>query len=1139
MDLPHEGLRLGRYELVRRLGVGGMGEVWEAVLHGPEGFRRPVALKLLHERTDRPTDWQSLVHEARLGALLSHPNVVGTHDLGQVDGRWYLAMELVRGPTLSDLGRERPLPPLAVVDAGLGACAALAHIHGLVVDGRPAGLVHRDLKPSNLLLDRSGLVKVADLGIARLRQGPGEGSGTPGYMAPEQAEGREDARADLFALGVTLYVLATNVAPFGTGVRALLQAGRVEELLREGLVGRVEAAVPGLGPIVARCLRFDPEERWPDAGALGAALASLRTRLDGDALVTLLGTEGSGGVEVAGTPRDVRDRASARTVALIAGNLPPQRDAFFGRRAEVDDLTVRIRDGARNVVLKGPGGAGKTRLSLAVAREVATELAGGSWFFALADATTAAGVCAAVAAALQVPPGHQDPVRQLARAMAYRGRALFVFDNVEQVAHALPETLGRWLELVPEATFLVTTRVAPRLAGEQVVELDPLEADDAVELFLDRSPRPPSVSERVEVGRLVDELERSPLAIELAAARTRVMSVARIRQRLGERLRLLADGDRDRPARQRSMTASLDASWDLASPAARSALVQLTVFEGGFTLEAADGVVDLRGVADARWMVDVVAELVDASLVRADRSGDRFRMAVIVAEWARSRADAGVLDAAVRRHAAWFAQWGTEASVDWLRGGGLGANDPAGDLDNLVAAARRMVAAGEVGVAATITHAAVALLLLRGPLSVLQELAGLVLSQDGVPGSDQRRLWFVLAAALADGGAPADARRALAEARRLAEAQGHATTQVTTLGMEARLAQREGHTAEAADRLASAAAAAVGAGPEAALSVVLHRGLVEVNAGRLTEARTTMEEALRRARALGDTRRESVCRNNLGLSNLYLGALDAAAEHMGAALALCVRIGDRRGEVVARSNLGSVQFQRGRLEDARAAWIPTVQAMGEIGDDSGVSTTELLLGMLDHEAGHVSQARRRLTTALEGKRRVGSVVGEMQVRTELGALELAAGDLARAEAELAPAAAWAHGAGHHHLVVLVEARLASLALARGDLDAAEAAVVRAETAAATAGTEGGLALLARGRFALARGRTDEAVTAFSGAVAAAEHTNWVLYTEARLELAVAQGRSPATAAVLAEVEQLCADGGFGRLQALARARRVP
>lgn len=186
---------IGRYHRVRSLGRGGQGQVDEAVLHGPGGLRKRVALKLL-------AGGDGLRREASIAGLLRHPHLVDVYEVGEQDGVWFCAMELCSGGSLAERGA---LPPRAVVEIGLQVCAALQYAH------EELALVHLDLKPSNLLLDGE-VVKVADLGMAQAagfsdrRRG-----GTLGYMAPEQAQGRPvDARSGVFALGVTLVELATG-----------------------------------------------------------------------------------------------------------------------------------------------------------------------------------------------------------------------------------------------------------------------------------------------------------------------------------------------------------------------------------------------------------------------------------------------------------------------------------------------------------------------------------------------------------------------------------------------------------------------------------------------------------------------------------------------------------------------------------------------------------------------------------------------------------------------------------------------------------------------------------------------------------------------------------------------------------------
>ncbi len=1147
MQDPHEGLRIGRYTLVRKLGAGGMGSVWEAVLHGPEGFQKPVALKLLLPagREGAETDRRSLVREARIGALLHHPNVVGTHDLGEVDGRWYVAMELVRGSSLADALDTGPLPALAVVEAAQQVCAGLAHIHGLEVDGAPAGLVHRDLKPSNLLLDRSGLVKIADLGIARLQAGPGGASGTAGYLSEEQSLGREDQRSDLFSLGVTLFQLATGDLPFGVGVPALYKLTQVEELLAKGLCRPVEDAIPGLGAVVHRCLRRDPDDRFPDAHTLGEALARVRADLaDGLSLGSVLArTRPDLAPETSSSPRRAAP-IEQRTQALAPGNLPPQTDPFFGRRAELHALGDRVRAHERLLVLKGPGGTGKTRLALAVAREVATDLRGGSWFLDLSEATTVAGVCSAVAAALQVGLDRQDPVRQLGRAFAYRGRALFVLDNLEQVVDAVPETLSRWLELAPEATFLCTSRVSLRVSGERVIPVDPLPVDAGVDLFLERSPRPPGPSERAAVAKLVEELEGLPLAIELAAARTRLMPVKRIRERLSDRLKLLADGDRDRPTRQRSLTASLDASWDLLPPWGRDALVQLAAFDGGCTLDAAEVVVDVSRHPDAPWGVDVLAELVDASLLRTEPSGDRFRMLVVVHEWARSRAEPELLAAAERRHGAWCARHGTEEAITTLyRHGGLERQlELLPELDNLVAACRRAIARGDGATAALTCAAAGDLLVVRGPLSTLVELTTAVLALSEVPLPSRRRLYALLATAHMNAGRIDDAGRAQEQALALAIAEGNA---LSTTNLQARIGWRlqlEGKPEEALAACARALViAATNPRPEVRLAALRETGGVHWLAGRLVQAQEAFEEAIPLARRIGDFRSEAFCTGNLGLVLSYLGDRASALPHLRRAHDALAVLGDRRNQALLRVNMGLVQQESGHLVEAREQYARAVEMLGEVGDERGRATALCNLGYALHELGESAAGRPVLEESLAIAQRVSDANTELLVMSNLGVVAWDLGHAAAAERWWSDAAERSVATGQHRTHMILSVQLAYFALDRRDCALARSWLATAAEAAALASSDRRVWIEgALGRVLLEEGDLAGGIRALEAAVDDLRATGDLLRLSLQVHLASAVARAGDLDRALAladEVEALLAAGGYCGALAEARAHR--
>src|SRR5262245_36606433 len=203
---------LGPYRLVRRLGHGGMAEVWLAVAHGASGFEKKVALKtLLPEVASDPEATRGLLAEARLAARLQHRNLVGVHDLGVDDGVYYVRMDWVDGADLATIAGGRPLPaPLALLVAEEIA-AALDYVHRAADDdGRPLGLVHRDVSPANILISRGGDVKLGDFGIAKatmlahVTRG-GVRKGKYAYMSPEQASGDSlGPTSDQFALGVTL-----------------------------------------------------------------------------------------------------------------------------------------------------------------------------------------------------------------------------------------------------------------------------------------------------------------------------------------------------------------------------------------------------------------------------------------------------------------------------------------------------------------------------------------------------------------------------------------------------------------------------------------------------------------------------------------------------------------------------------------------------------------------------------------------------------------------------------------------------------------------------------------------------------------------------------------------------------------------
>ena len=271
---------LGRYRLIRRIGSGGMGEVWQA---HHRGIKLDVALKVLKpERGNSAEAVKRFEREVLATTRLSHPNTIRIIDHGiTAEGLWYYAMELLKGEDLAQLiRREGSLTPRQTVHLVRQACASLAEAHG-------KGFVHRDVKPENLYVTEQGgiedFVKVLDFGIAKVSRDledeqltrEGVVSGTPHYMSPE-AIGAEaiDARSDVYALGCVMYTALSGSEPFQSeSVMGLMVAHLQAQ--PEPLSSRVDGELPpGLEQVVMRCLAKDPAERYEDAQALEQALAA-------------------------------------------------------------------------------------------------------------------------------------------------------------------------------------------------------------------------------------------------------------------------------------------------------------------------------------------------------------------------------------------------------------------------------------------------------------------------------------------------------------------------------------------------------------------------------------------------------------------------------------------------------------------------------------------------------------------------------------------------------------------------------------------------------------------------------------------------------------------------------------------------
>jgi serine/threonine-protein kinase len=277
MDLPRQ---LGPFRLLKRLGYGGMAEVFLAVAHGASGFEKRVAIKTLLPEFRGDGEYERLlIDEAVRAARFSHKNIVSVQDLGNFQGTYYVRMDWVDGADLAALLERgaKPTVPLALYVLEEVA-SALAYLHALTDDeGRPLGLVHRDVSPSNVLVSRAGEVKLGDFGIARATMlaevtRSGVRKGKYASMAPEQvAGGTFTAASDQFAFGVTAHEMFLGRRPY-EGATPLVTM----EKIRECTAPDLSALDVDVASLVGRCLQRDPRQRFKDAESLRATIATAR-----------------------------------------------------------------------------------------------------------------------------------------------------------------------------------------------------------------------------------------------------------------------------------------------------------------------------------------------------------------------------------------------------------------------------------------------------------------------------------------------------------------------------------------------------------------------------------------------------------------------------------------------------------------------------------------------------------------------------------------------------------------------------------------------------------------------------------------------------------------------------------------------
>ena len=712
----------------------------------------------------------------------------------------------------------------------------------------------------------------------------------------------------------------------------------------------------------------------------------------------------------------------------IPNNLPQSGTSFIGREREIDEVKSLLPH-TRLLTLLGMGGLGKTRLSLQVAAEVIHQYPDGAWFLDLAPISDPALVISEAAQVLGVREEPERPLIQSICAHLKPCRVLLIFDNCEHLIKPCADLVHAIVKAAPFVRMISSSREALHIPGERAYPvmpllvpkpgdgLDAIRRSTAVRLFVERAQAHKPAFELTEreapaVAELVARLEGIPLALELAAARVRSLSVVDINTRLKDRYKILTGGSRVLQERQQTLRALVDWSYDLLHENDKLLLNRLAVFVGGFVLEAAE---EICGSAPLSTddVLDLMASLVEKSLVMMEESedGTRYRMLETIREYASEKLEQSAETASITAaHCQYFFAMAKAANkgligvehATWIRRVEM-------DIDN-VRASIALALSGAVDplIAVKFAVALQGFWWLRGYATEGRKLVQAALELPGVQASDMAQAWALyVGAALAGSQSDhatalqmletcLDLRRRLGNPVDIAATLSTMTPTLMALGDLARAREGEEEALRIFRELADQQGEAIG---------LLHLGQIGLYEGDDVNAQADLERGLVVARALKHMEVQAECELVLGLVALESGDWPRATQCFTRSLKMCKDNGDTRGQARATWYLAKSTLHDGDFEAARTQLTTAIRVFRKF------EMSEELIGcledfsQLDHARGQWLRSVRTLSIACQMRCRAAIVASAR------GAVRTAA--LAEAlKSQLSPSeydSAWATG----------------------------------------------------------------------------------------------------------------------------------
>jgi predicted ATPase/DNA-binding CsgD family transcriptional regulator len=653
--------------------------------------------------------------------------------------------------------------------------------------------------------------------------------------------------------------------------------------------------------------------------------------------------------------KDGTPTVSTRSGTRLQSNLPQPLTALIGRRREIADIQAMLdRQDVHLVTLTGPAGAGKSRLALEIGHLERNRFSDGVAFISLANLTSADAMLAAIAQQMGIRPEGGQSVPEAFAEGAADLDLLLILDNLEQI-DSPTNTLSLIFDSAPDIRVLVTSRSALHMRGEHEVQIDPFDLPDltrlppvadlaqnpAVALFVERasSVRPTfalTTENMRDVAEICGRLDGLPLAIELAAARTKLLSPAQLLPRLANRLQLLTGGPRDLPERQQTLRDAIAWSHDLLPDPEQKLFRRLAPFAGGASLEQ---VTEVAAGDDQLVALDGLGGLVDHSLLRVSddaRGESRYWMLQTIRDFALEALAASDEEADVRdRHLHWFVN-----AAEVIREEQSGSGSPhrikeiETDIENFRSALRWAVQSGQVTEAQQIASALPRFWEIQGNFS-------------------EGRSWLEEALA-GDTAATEERARAL-------------------IGL-ATLARRQGEFDRAVEAYEAGLAIFRELDDASGIATALNNlGVVAQDRGDYTRARDLLTEALDHFRAVGDLPRTAACLNNLGLVARRRGDLQAAVGLYEQSLEIWDQLGDQLRRALSLNNLGVVAYALGDGQTAESRYRAALSVYRELEDRSGTGMTlnnlaEVLLDRGDVQSAVVSWQESLALRSVQGDR---------------------------------------------------------------------------------------------------------------------------------------------------------------------------